>query len=377
MKKVLIVFGTRPEAIKMAPLHLEFLRHKNNFQTKLCVTGQHRQMLDQVLEVFEIVPDYDLNVMKRNQTLSELTSNIILGLESVFADFQPDYVFVHGDTTTTLATSLAAFYHKVKICHVEAGLRTFDLGAPWPEEMNRQLTDKITDYHFAPTEEAKNNLIQENIDQKGVFVVGNTVIDALLIAKSKIDFSEDLRLSLQEKVSNLGFPVSNRKFILITGHRRENFGEGFLEICEAIRNISYKHKDFDIVYPVHLNSNVQQPVYEILSGIDNVYLIPPLDYLPFIYLLDRCHFVLTDSGGIQEEAPTFGKPVLVMRDQTERKEAIMAGTALLVGTSKSRISENVSRLIEDEAFYENMAKAHNPFGAGDASRKITEIMLNA
>jgi len=373
-KKVLIVFGTRPEAIKMAPLIKEFNNHKNDFEMKVCVTAQHREMLDQVLNLFEIIPNYDLNIMKPGQDLYDITSKALLGLRGVLDDFKPDIVLVHGDTTTTLAGSLASFYKKIPIGHVEAGLRTGNIYSPWPEEANRKLTGAIATYHFAPTEKNKENLLKENVCEKNIEITGNTVIDALLYILNKIKNNSSLEKTIRTKLENHGYKIEERKYILITGHRRENFGEGFLNICNALKELALKYKDFDFVYPVHLNPNVRKPVNEILRGIENIYLIEPLDYLPFVYLLDNCYLVLTDSGGIQEEAPSLGKPVLVMRDTTERPEAVEAGTVMLVGTDKENIILNVSRLIEDELYYKKMAYAHNPYGDGNASYRIINFL---
>ena len=375
MKKILIVFGTRPEAIKMAPLVKEFEKHSDAFDMKVCVTAQHREMLDQVLELFEIEPDYDLNIMKQGQDLYDVTSKILLGMRNVLNDFRPDVVLVHGDTTTTISTTLAAFYQKISVGHVEAGLRTGDIFSPWPEEANRLLTTQIAKYHFAPTSTNRENLLREHINDKNITVTGNTVIDSLLMVGERIDSDEALRNEIEEKISFLGFSYNkNRKMILVTGHRRENFGQGFLNICESLKELAKAHKEVDFVYPVHLNPNVQKPVKEILTGISNVYLIQPLDYLPFVYLLNRCHLVLTDSGGVQEEAPSLGKPVLVMRNTTERPEALEAGTVMLVGTDKDTIIKNVSKLLEDELIYKKMSYAHNPYGDGTASAQIVNYM---
>ncbi|MCC8145754.1 MAG: UDP-N-acetylglucosamine 2-epimerase (non-hydrolyzing) [Bacteroidales bacterium] len=375
--KVLLVFGTRPEAIKMAPLVKEFQKYPDNFDVKVCMTGQHRQMLDQVLEVFGIAPDYDLDIMSPNQDLYDISSKVLLGMRDVIKAFLPDIVFVHGDTTTSMVTSIAAFYQQIKIAHVEAGLRTYNLYSPWPEEMNRQLTDRISDYCFAPTEISKKNLEKENIDPEKIFITGNTVIDALLMAVDIIQSDQKLKQDLITQIQNKGYQIrDNKKYVLITGHRRENFGDGFLNICKALKDLAIEHPDTDIVYPVHLNPNVQKPVYDLLDGIDNVYLISPLDYLPFIYLMQNSHIILTDSGGIQEEAPSLGKPVLVMRDTTERPEAVNAGTVKLVGTNCSEIVENVNLLLKDELIYNNMSHAHNPYGDGRACEKIVNILLN-
>ena len=371
MKKVLIVFGTRPEAIKMAPLVKEFEKNSDDFNMKICVTAQHREMLDQVLELFEIKPDYDLNIMKQGQDLYDVTSKVLLGMRDVLNDFQPDVVLVHGDTTTTISATLAAFYQKIPVGHVEAGLRTGDIYSPWPEEANRLLTTQVTKYHFAPTLTNKKNLLREHIKDENIIVTGNTVIDSLFMVVEKIDSNEALRNDIEEKISSLGFSYNkNRKMVLVTGHRRENFGQGFLNICDGLKELAQTHTDVDFVYPVHLNPNVQKPVQEILTGIKNVYLIQPLDYLPFVYLLSRSYLILTDSGGVQEEAPSLGKPVLVMRDTTERPEALEAGTVMLVGTDKEIIIKNVSKLLEDELMYKKMSYAHNPYGNGTASAQI-------
>ncbi|GHV04251.1 UDP-N-acetyl glucosamine 2-epimerase [Bacteroidia bacterium] len=381
MKKILLVFGTRPEAIKMAPLVKEFQKYPERFDTKVCVTGQHRQMLDQVLDVFDIHPDYDLNIMAPNQDLYDITSKVLLGMRDVLKDFQPEIVFVHGDTTTSMAATIAAFYQQIKVAHVEAGLRTYNLRSPWPEEMNRQLTDRLCDYCFAPTETSKNNLLQENIDESKIHVTGNTVIDALLMAVDIIQTKSGLQEKIVKEIREKGYDVSRhcgfdpqspqgRKYILVTGHRRENFGEGFLHICKALKGIALSHPEIDIVYPVHLNPNVQKPVYELLADTNNIYLISPLDYLPFIYMMQHSYLILTDSGGVQEEAPSLGKPVLVMRDTTERPEAIGAGTVRLVGTDATAIIDNVALLLRDREVYNKMTKAHNPYGDGKACERI-------
>ncbi len=370
MKKVMLVFGTRPEAIKMAPLVKAFEK-EDEFKTIVCVTAQHRQMLDQVLDLFDIEQDYDFNIMKPGQNLYEVTANILLGLQKVFEDVKPDIVLVHGDTTTTLATSLAAFYQKIAVGHIEAGLRTGNVYSPWPEEGNRQVTGRLATYHFAPTKESKTNLIKENVDIENVIVTGNTVIDALVSVVSKIESDKDLEKKLWEFVAKKGYVVnSDKKLILVTGHRRENFGQGFLNICEALKDIALLYPNADIVYPVHLNPNVQKPVKEILSNVDNVFLIDPLDYEPFVYLMNQSYFILTDSGGIQEEAPSLGKPVLVMRETTERPEAVEAGTVKLVGTNKNDIINACKMLFEDKDAYEIMSKSHNPYGDGRACERI-------
>jgi UDP-N-acetylglucosamine 2-epimerase (non-hydrolysing) len=374
MKKIMLVFGTRPEAIKMAPVVKAFQKYPNQFDVKVCVTGQHRQMLDQVLAVFDIKPDYDLNIMAPNQDLYDITSKVLLGMRDVLKDARPDIVFVHGDTTTSLAAGLAAFYQHIKVAHVEAGLRTYNLEAPWPEEMNRQLTDRLCDYCFAPTETAKNNLLQEKIGAQ-IPVTGNTVIDALLMAVDIIKTRPELEREITDELMSKGYkPVAGKRYILVTGHRRENFGEGFLRICNALKEIARTHPDTDIVYPVHLNPNVQKPVYELLAGVDNIYLMDPLDYLPFVYMMQHCYLILTDSGGVQEEVPSLGKPVLVMRDTTERPEAVEAGTVKLVGTDAAVIVENVDRLLSDEGAYQTMARAHNPYGDGTACKRVVGFL---
>lgn len=370
-KKVLLVFGTRPEAIKMAPLALQLKQQEGSFETKVCVTGQHRQMLDQVLELFSLTPDYDLNLMKPGQTLSDITSGVLKGLEQVFAEWTPDVVLVHGDTATTFAASLAAYYHKIAVGHVEAGLRTGDIYSPWPEEANRKLTGALTTYHFAPTQSSYNNLIKENIDPKNITITGNTVIDALLTVKEKVETDRAVIAQFEQQFN---FLDSTKKLILVTGHRRENFGQGFLNICTALANIAKQYPDVQIVYPVHLNPNVQKPVNELLSGISNIYLIAPQDYLPFVYLMNRSYLILTDSGGIQEEAPSLGKPVLVMRDTTERPEAVEAGTVKLVGTDAALIQQSVVELLENTDLYQTMAAAHNPYGDGTASQQIIRAL---
>jgi UDP-N-acetylglucosamine 2-epimerase (non-hydrolysing) len=376
MKKILLVFGTRPEAIKMAPLILAFQKYSHKIEAKVCVTAQHREMLDQVLHIFNITPDYDLDIMKPGQDLYDVTSNVLLGMKDILSEYQPDVVLVHGDTTTTIATAMSAFYQKIPVGHVEAGLRTGDIYSPWPEEANRKLTGTLTTYHFAPTQTSKENLLKENIKENNTYVTGNTVIDALLWVLDKINSTESLKSELSKKIKSgfSGFEEGN-EFVLITGHRRENFGQGFLDMCSAIKTLAQKHKDVNFVYPVHLNPNVQKPVQELLSGIDNVYLISPLDYEPFVYLMSKSYLILTDSGGIQEEAPSLGKPVLVMRDTTERPEAVDAGTVKLVGTNSENIISEVTRLLEDDACYESMSQAHNPYGDGKACEKIIKILL--
>ena len=375
MKKILIVFGTRPEAIKMAPLVKAFQKHRTKFETKVCVTAQHREMLDQVLELFDIIPDYDLNIMKPGQDLYDVTSNVLLGMKDVLYDCKPDLVFVHGDTSTTFAASLAAFYQQIKVGHIEAGLRTGDIYSPWPEEANRQLTTQITTYHFAPTITSELNLIKENVNQKNITVTGNTVIDALFLALDKIKNNPDFEKNIINKLADLNYTLSNdKKIILVTGHRRENHGQGFINICKAIKEIAVTNSNIDIVYPVHLNPNVQRPVQELLSGIENIYLIEPLQYEAFIYMMDKSYLIITDSGGVQEEAPSLRKPVLVMRDTTERPEALEAGTVKLVGTDTQLIIKETQRLIDDQEVYEKMSKASNPYGNGDACEKIVRFL---
>jgi len=374
-KKILLVFGTRPEAIKMAPLVKEFQKDTINFETKVCVTAQHREMLDQVLDLFDIVPDYDLNLMKPGQDLYDITSNVLLGMKDVLSDFKPDVVLVHGDTTTTSATSLSAFYQQIKIGHIEAGLRTGDLSSPFPEEANRQMTGVLANYHFAPTSTSEDNLLKENKNTDSVVITGNTVIDALFLALDKIKNNTYLEAEIKEKIFNLNYDVrDDKKIILVTGHRRENHGQGFINICEALKTIALHNKDIDIVYPVHLNPNVKKPVYEILSDIPNIYLIEPLQYEQFIYIMDKSYFIITDSGGVQEEAPSLGKPVLVMRDTTERPEALKAGTVKLVGTNTQKILEEAQKLIDDKIEYEKMSKSHNPYGDGKSCKRIVRFL---
>lgn len=374
MKKILIVFGTRPEAIKMAPLVKEFQKHTDAFETRVCVTAQHRQMLDQVLELFEIKPDYDLNIMKQNQDLYDITSNVLLKMKSVLEDFKPDTVFVHGDTSTTFSASLAAFYQKIDVAHIEAGLRTDNIYSPWPEEANRQLTTCLAKYHFAPTTSSAQNLLKENIDAKNIIITGNTVIDALFLILNKIQQDKNLENEIIETLQKNGISfVENRKIILVTGHRRENFGEGFINICEALKNLALANLDVDIIYPMHLNPNVREPVNKILSSISNIHLIEPLEYEPFIYLMHKSYIILTDSGGIQEEAPSLGKPVLVMRETTERPEAVISGTVKLVGTDKQKIVAECSKLLNSQTAYEAMSKAANPYGDGEACERIVEF----
>jgi len=371
--KNLIIFGTRPEAIKMAPLIHAFNKHSEIFTTKVCLTAQHREMLDQVMEFFELEADYDLNLMRPNQTLNGLTSDILLGLKPILEEYQPDYVYVHGDTTTTMASALAAFYSGVKICHVEAGLRTYNLQSPFPEEMNRQVTGIISDFNFAPTQDSAQNLLEEGKKESSIFVTGNTVIDALMYGIEKVKSSsfEDQEIKNLEKIID-----TDKKLILVTGHRRENHGEGFIRICESLKHIAEQNPEVQIIYPVHLNPNVKEPVYKILSGIENISLISPLAYPAFIWLMEKSYLIITDSGGVQEEAPSLGKPVLVMRDTTERPEAVDAGTVILVGTDKEKIISKTSRLLTDQNFYDNMSKTHNPYGDGKASDRIVKFIID-
>lgn len=373
INKVMFAFGTRPEAIKMAPLIKTFQADKD-FVTKVCVTAQHRQMLDQVLNIFDINPDYDLNIMKPGQDLFDVTVNVLSGMKRVLSDFNPDIVLVHGDTTTTSACSLAAFYNKIKIGHIEAGLRTGNIYSPWPEEANRKITGVLADYHFAPTTSSENNLLKENINKKNILVTGNTVIDALYLMIEKIENNPRLKSRILELISSQYKLFDDKKIILITGHRRENFGHGFRNICNALKTIADNNPDFDIVYPVHFNPNVQKPVREILSNAKNIHLIEPLSYECFIYMMSKSFFIITDSGGIQEEAPSLGKPVLVMRDSSERPEAIKAGTVKLVGTDYAKIIEESQKLIDDENEYNKMSKAYNPYGDGKASLKVLNFI---
>ena len=374
MKKILIVFGTRPEAIKMAPLVKEFRKNQVYFETKVCVTAQHREMLDQVLDLFQIIPDYDLNIMSPGQDLYDVTSNILLKIKPVLEEFKPDVVLVHGDTATTFATSLAAYYQKIKIGHVEAGLRTGDLYSPWPEEGNRRLTGVLTNYHFAPTNTSKNNLLNEGVNESLVFVTGNTVIDALQLVVKRINNDKTLSLKIESVIRKSGFKKIDSKFILVTGHRRENFGQGFLNICKALKVLANRNPDINILYPVHLNPNVREPVNKLLSNISNIMLVEPFQYEEFIYLMSKSYLILTDSGGIQEEAPSLGKPVLVMRDTTERPEAVEAGTIKLVGSDQENIVKEAQRLLDNDIEYQKMSRAHNPYGNGESSRHILKIL---
>ncbi len=370
MRKILLIFGTRPEAIKMAPLIKEFQKHSDIFNTKVCVTAQHREMLDQVLDFFEIVPDYDLDLMQPGQNLYNLTSNIIESLKSVLDDFSPNYVFVHGDTTTTMVGSIASFYSGAKVCHVEAGLRTNNKLSPFPEEINRQITSRICDYHFAPTETSKNNLLNENISKDSILVTGNTVIDTLLESVRKVNENPS------QLIKNLSKQIGNKEVVLVTGHRRENHGAGFVNICKALKRIARDDRNRLIIYPVHLNPKVQEPVNKILSGINNIILMDPLAYQDFIWLMNKSKIIITDSGGIQEEAPSLGKPVLVMRNTTERPEAVKAGTVLLVGTNEDMIVSKALDLLNSNENFDKMSKLHNPYGDGTASKSIVNFLKN-
>ena len=384
MKTILLVFGTRPEAIKMAPLVKTLQAQPEKFKTVVCVTAQHRQMLDQVLHIFDITPDYDLDIMKPNQDLYDVTSRVLLGMRDVLKEVQPDVVLVHGDTTTSTAAALAAFYQQIPVGHVEAGLRTHNIYSPWPEEMNRQITGRITTHHFAPTLLAKQNLMRENVAEKQIIVTGNTVIDALYMVVDKIKNDEALQLQLCESLLQSGYDTArlkgNRCMVLITGHRRENFGDGFISMCTAIRDLAAKYPDVDFVYPMHLNPNVRKPIHEVfgedLTQHANLFFIEPLEYLSFVYLMEKSTIVLTDSGGIQEEAPGLGKPVLVMRDTTERPEALESGTVHLVGTDYDKIVGEVSKLLEDATAYQKMSQAVNPYGDGLACNRIAEYLKN-
>ena len=383
MRKVLLVFGTRPEAIKMAPLVMELQKQKERIETVVCVTGQHREMLDQVLEIFDIKPDYDLNIMKRGQDLYDVTARVLTGMREVLKEIKPDIVLVHGDTTTSTAAALAAFYQQIPVGHVEAGLRTHNIYSPWPEEMNRLLTGRLATYHFSPTPLSRNNLIKESVDDRNIIVTGNTVIDALYWVVDKIKNNKELDNELEDILSKAGYDINRlnngKKLVLITGHRRENFGDGFINMCTAIKDLTVKYPDLDFVYPMHLNPNVRKPIHEVfgenLSGLKNMFFIEPLEYLSFVYLMEKSSIVLTDSGGIQEEAPGLGKPVLVMRDTTERPEALDAGTVKLVGTDYNKIVNEVSSLIDDKAAYEKMSKAVNPYGDGLACGRIVNALL--
>ncbi len=380
MKKIMLVFGTRPEAIKMAPLVKEFQKHPDTFQTIVCVTGQHREMLDQVLHIFDIHPDFDLNIMKQGQDLYDVTARVLTGMRDVLREVQPDVVLVHGDTTTSTAAALAAFYQQIPVGHVEAGLRTHNYLSPWPEEMNRQITGRIASFHFAPTALSRQNLLQENVDDANITVTGNTVIDALYWVVDRIKNDPSLDAELEEVLRRAGYDVNRladgRPLVLITGHRRENFGDGFINMCTAIKQLTERYPNVDFVYPMHLNPNVRRPIHEVfgddLSNLGNMHFIEPLEYLSFVYLMEKSTIVLTDSGGIQEEAPGLGKPVLVMRDTTERPEALEAGTVKLVGTDREKIINEVSTLLDDAAAYARMSQAVNPYGDGLASSRIVE-----
>ena len=379
----MLVFGTRPEAIKMAPLVKEFQKHPESFETIVCVTGQHREMLDQVLKIFDIKPDYDLNIMKQGQDLYDVTARVLTGMRDVLKEVKPDVVLVHGDTTTSTAAALAAFYQQIPVGHVEAGLRTHNIYSPWPEEMNRLLTGRLATYHFSPTPLSRNNLIKESVDDRNIIITGNTVIDALYWVVDKIKNNKELDNELEDILSKAGYDVNRlnngKKLVLITGHRRENFGDGFINMCTAIKDLTVKYPDLDFVYPMHLNPNVRKPIHEVfgenLSGLKNMFFIEPLEYLSFVYLMEKSSIVLTDSGGIQEEAPGLGKPVLVMRDTTERPEALDAGTVKLVGTDYNKIVNEVSSLIDDKAAYEKMSKAVNPYGDGLVCGRIVNALL--
>ena len=383
MKKVMLVFGTRPEAIKMAPLVKEFQKQPKRVETVVCVTGQHREMLDQVLKIFDIKPDYDLNIMKQGQDLYDVTARVLTGMRDVLKEVKPDVVLVHGDTTTSTAAALAAFYQQIPVGHVEAGLRTHNIYSPWPEEMNRLLTGRLATYHFSPTPLSRNNLIKESVDDRNIIITGNTVIDALYWVVDKIKNNKELDNELEDILSKAGYDVNRlnngKKLVLITGHRRENFGDGFINMCTAIKDLTVKYPDLDFVYPMYLNPNVRKPIHEVfgenLSGLKNMFFIEPLEYLSFVYLMEKSSIVLTDSGGIQEEAPGLGKPVLVMRDTTERPEALDAGTVKLVGTDYNKIVNEVSSLIDDKAAYEKMSKAVNPYGDGLACGRIVNALL--
>ena len=382
MMKIMLVFGTRPEAIKMAPLVKEFEKHCDKFETIVCVTGQHREMLDQVLQIFDIKPDYDLNIMQQKQDLYDVTSRVLLGMRDILKEVQPDVVLVHGDTTTSTASALAAFYQQIPVGHVESGLRTYNIYSPWPEEMNRQITGRIATYNFSPTPLSRDNLLREGVKEQQITVTGNTVIDALYWVVDKIKNNTQLQNELKETLMSSGYDVERlndgKKMVLITGHRRENFGEGFINMCTAIKDLTSKYSDVDFIYPMHLNPNVRKPIHEVfgedLSHLGNMFFIEPLEYLSFVYLMEKSTIVLTDSGGIQEEAPGLGKPVLVMRDTTERPEALDAGTVKLVGTDYEKIVDNVSKLLEDEKEYEKMSKAVNPYGDGKACGRIVSFI---
>jgi UDP-N-acetylglucosamine 2-epimerase (non-hydrolysing) len=382
MKKIMLVFGTRPEAIKMAPLVKEFQKYPDQFQTIVCVSGQHREMLDQVLQLFDIIPDFDLNIMQQGQDLYDVTARVLTGMRDVLKTAQPDIVLVHGDTTTSTASALAAFYQQIPVGHVEAGLRTHNIYSPWPEEMNRLITSRIATYNFAPTSLSKQNLLDEKTSEEKIIVTGNTVIDALYMVIDKINADTKMANELQADLLKSGYNINrldnNRRLVLITGHRRENFGSGFINICQAIKTLSEQYPLVDFVYPMHLNPNVRKPILEVFGNeaLSNMFFIEPLDYLPFVYLMGKCQIVLTDSGGIQEEAPGLGKPVLVMRDTTERPEALEAGTVKLVGTNYDSIVSEVSKLLDNKAYYDKMSTAVNPYGDGKACGRIVNRFLN-
>jgi UDP-N-acetylglucosamine 2-epimerase (non-hydrolysing) len=382
MKKIMLVFGTRPEAIKMAPLVKEFQKYPDQFQTIVCVSGQHREMLDQVLQLFDIIPDFDLNIMQQGQDLYDVTARVLTGMRDVLKTAQPDIVLVHGDTTTSTASALAAFYQQIPVGHVEAGLRTHNIYSPWPEEMNRLITSRIATYNFSPTSLSKQNLLDEKTSEDKIIVTGNTVIDALYMVIDKINADTKMANELQADLLKSGYNINrldnNRRLVLITGHRRENFGSGFINICQAIKTLSEQYPLVDFVYPMHLNPNVRKPILEVFGNksLSNMFFIEPLDYLPFVYLMGKCQIVLTDSGGIQEEAPGLGKPVLVMRDTTERPEALEAGTVKLVGTNYDSIVSEVSKLLDNKAYYDKMSTAVNPYGDGMACGRIVNRFLN-
>jgi UDP-N-acetylglucosamine 2-epimerase (non-hydrolysing) len=382
MKKIMIVFGTRPEAIKMAPLLIEFKKYSNKIETICCVTAQHREMLDQVLGVFDIIPDFDLNIMTKGQDLSDITSRVLLEMRNLLIKVQPDIVFVHGDTTTSTAAALAAFYQKIPVAHIEAGLRTHNIYSPWPEELNRQITSRISLFHYAPTLLSKQNLLNEGIIENSIKVVGNTVIDALLFINEKINSDSKLRIGLEKLITNSKYNIerlfSDKRLILITAHRRENFGDGFINIYKAIKHLTLKYKDVDFVYPLHLNPEVRNPIDQVFGNEipSNLFFIEPLDYTCFIYLMNKSYIIITDSGGIQEEAPSLGKPVLVMRDTTERPEAVDSGTVQLVGTNINKIIDTVSLLLDDDKIYNKFRKKINPYGDGFASKRIVESVLD-
>ena len=384
MKKILLIFGTRPEAIKMAPLILELHKHSNKVETIVCVTGQHREMLDQVLSIFKIKPDFDLNIMKQGQDLYDITSNVLVGLRDIYKQVHPDLVLVHGDTTTSMAAALAAYYQQISVGHVEAGLRTHNIYSPWPEEINRQLIGRISSYNFSPTATSSVNLLKEGADKSTIYITGNTVIDSLYWVVNKIKTDEQLNIRLKAEIKSFGYDIDRlqhqKRMVLITGHRRENLGEGFIHIAQAIQELSTQFPNVDFVYPMHLNPNVRKSIHEVLGNdlahFSNMFFIEPLEYLSFIYMMEKADIVLTDSGGIQEEAPSLKKPVLVMRDTTERPEAVEAGTVILVGTDKEKIVANVSQLLTDNAHYQQMAKAINPYGDGKACERIVDILLS-